>query len=130
LDLLYSGLHRRVKSDGGGEGKLVLPAPHMTAAEGIGARDPLADALLERIRKIQANGARVILVMLPDQGREREREYRIARQVSAGAGIPLLDLKPALDHELAYTDSVHLTAGSGSRLAAALGSWVRTENQP
>jgi hypothetical protein len=128
VDLVYSRLHSRVKSGEDGGGAVELPAMEVAVADG--GHDPIAAALLERVVRIRMLGARVILVMLPDQGREREREYRIARQVSASAGIPLLDLKPALDRQLVYTDSVHLAAESGARLAAALGTLVRKKEQP
>lgn len=131
IDLIYSRLHHRAEPAGTAAAPpLQLPEPSTAAATAGIPQDPIAAIMLEKIRAIQARGCRIILVMLPDQGSDRPREYAIARQLSAAAGLPFLDLKPALDQKLAYTDSVHLAADSGTRLAAALGAWLKANPAP
>lgn len=74
----------------------------------------------ERLRPFVERGCRVVLVMLPDGGQDRAKDYTLARQLTA-AGIPLLDLKGAFpENEFRYTDGIHLVRPAAEAIADLL----------
>ena len=126
VDLLYSWLHSRGKEEASTSiTGIQIPAPAVYKTQSALLSDELVELAVQKIRKLQSRGTRVVLVMLPDNGKEHPREYAAAAAIGAQLGLPLMDLKPSLETKLKYTDSVHLDAGSGAQLAAALGRWLR-----
>lgn len=74
----------------------------------------------ERLRPFVERGCQVVLVMLPDGGQDRAKDYALARQLAA-AGIPFLDLKGAFpETEFRYTDGIHLVRPAAEAIADLL----------
>ena len=70
-------------------------------------------------------GSRVVLVMLPEGGRDRTGDYAVARALAA-SGIPFLDLKGSLpESEFMYSDGIHLVRPAAEQLAAFLDLLLR-----
>jgi hypothetical protein len=61
------------------------------------------------IERLRSFGCPIVLVMLPDGDKARSREYELARGLADQYGLPLVDLKLAMQHSsVAYTDGTHL----------------------
>lgn len=74
-----------------------------------------------RLRPFRERGAQVVLVMLPDGGQDRARDYALARALAAD-GFPFFDLKGTWPEEVfAYSDGIHLVRPAAEALAAWLG---------
>lgn len=100
------------------------PEPPSAGAGGAAAAPPEVEAWRERLRPFREQGARVVLVMLPDGGQDRTRDYQLARALAAD-GIPFYDLKGAWpEAAFAYSDGIHLVRPAAEALAAWLGRHV------
>jgi len=130
VDIVYSWMHM-LKSQTGGSGSLVIPPlrnPRRGVSLPLDYRPDAVTATQEVVGKAEAlrsRGTEIILVMLPDNGAIRANEHAAAEYIGSKLDIPLLDIKSAMEKQLSYTDSVHLTADSATRLSRVLGTWLR-----
>jgi hypothetical protein len=96
--------------------------------------DPaITSALTEwrgRLRPFRERGTQVVLVMLPDGGQDRARDYALARALAAD-GFLFFDLKGTWPEEVfAYSDGVHLVRPAAEALAAWLGRRTLSAHAP
>lgn len=83
-----------------------------------------------RLRPFRERGTQVVLVMLPDGGQNRARDYALARALAA-EGFPFLDLKGTWPEEMfAYSDGIHLVRPAAEALAAWLGRQTLSARAP
>lgn len=92
------------------------PSPPITGA--------LADGWVETIRRFRDHGSQVVLVMLPDGGRDRPQDYALARRLTS-EGARFLDVKGAFPEDrFRYTDGLHLIRASGLEIAGLIARGV------
>ncbi len=141
VDLLYSWLYyRKMASDAGAGnfsgdagGILILPAlqqPPVVLPD-LNERDVLQgemESLEALVLTLRGRGVRFYVFMLPDNKRDRSEQYLAVRWLTAKLAIPFLDLKLPHESNLTYSDSVHLDVPSASRVARALGLWIKEES--
>jgi hypothetical protein len=85
------------------------------------ATTPEADQWVATARRFQARGCRVVVVMLPDGGRDQAENYAVARRLAA-EGFRFLDVKGAFrEDRFRYTDGLHLIRASGWEVADLIG---------
>ena len=92
---------------------------------------PISDAVIQRLTpfsscltKLKNSGSKITLVMLPDNGANREQEYGAVYWIQQKTGANFLDLKKKYDNAMTYTDSVHLNGDSSLRISRLLGRWI------
>jgi len=84
------------------------------------AAGPAAEAWVETVRRFRDHGSRVVLVMLPDGGRDRGADYALAHRLAA-EGALFLDVKGAFPEDrFRYTDGLHLIRASGEAIAGLI----------
>jgi len=80
----------------------------------------LADGWVETIRRFRDHGSQVVLVMLPDGGRDRQPDYALARRLTS-EGALFLDVKGAFPEDrFRYTDGLHVIRASGLEIAGLI----------
>ena len=88
------------------------------------AAGPAAQAWVETVRRFRDHGSRVVLVMLPDGGRDRGADYALAHRLAA-EGALFLDVKGAFPEDrFRYTDGLHLIRASGEAIAGLIARGV------
>lgn len=102
------------------------PAPLSGRAPALDhAGQALVDDISSLIRRLEAKGSRIELVMLPANGTEEPRDLALARALALRTGNPWWDLNAGLaPGSLHYTDGRHLDPASARKVMDALMSAV------